>query len=102
VKRTGTTLVAAAGGAALCGPLAPLCALAAGAVTWITLDKAFITIDELRFRDEMRAEILASAAEQKAALAVALALQHHAEIDRTVSAIGGSVERLFVPAREGM
>jgi hypothetical protein len=102
VKRTGTTLVAAAGGAALCGPLAPLCALAAGAVTWITLDKAFITIDELRFRDEMRAEILASVAEQKAGLAEALALQHHAEIDRAVSAIGSSVERLFVPAREGM
>jgi hypothetical protein len=102
VKRTGTTLVAAAGGAALCGPLAPLCALAAGAVTWITLDKAFITIDELRFRDEMRAEILASVAEQKASLSEALALQHHAEIDRTVSAIGSSVERLFVPAREGM
>jgi hypothetical protein len=102
VKRTGSTLIAAAGGAAVCGPFAVLCALAAGAATWITLDKAFIEIDELRFRDEMRAEIMVSIAEQKAALAEALSLQHHAEIDRTVSAIGSSVERVFVPARDGI
>jgi hypothetical protein len=100
-KRTGSTLVAAAGGAAVCGPFAALCALVAAGVTWIALDKAFITIDEMAFRDEMRAEILASVAEQKAALAEALALQHHAEIDRTVSSIAASMDKVFVPARDG-
>jgi hypothetical protein len=101
VKRTGTTLIAAAGGAAVCGPFAPLCALAAGAITWITIDTASITIEEMRFREEMRAEILASVAEQKAAIAAALALQHHEEIDRTVAAIGTSMDRVFIPARDG-
>lgn len=101
-KRTGSTLVAAAGGAAVCGPFAPLCALVAAGATWIALDKAFIEIDQLAFRDEMRAEILASIAEQKAALTESLALQHHAQVDRTVSAIGASMERVFVPARDGL
>jgi hypothetical protein len=101
VKRTGSALVAAIGGAAACGPFAPLCALAAAGVTWIALDKAFIEIDELAFRDEMRAEILAAVAGQKAALSEALALQHHADIDHAVSAIAVSVDRVFIPARDG-
>lgn len=101
-KRTGATLVAAAGGGAFCGPLAPLCALAAGAVAWITLDKAFITIDELRFRDEMRKELLETLHAQKAALASELRGLHEAMIDQAVSGVQQSVNRAFVPARDGV
>lgn len=101
-KRAGSTLVAAVGGAALCGPLAPLCALAAGAVAWITLDKAFIEIDELRFRDEMRAEILESLRTQKVELASQLRALHGAAIDQAVSGVQQSVQRAFVPVREGL
>lgn len=101
-KRAGSTLVAAAGGAAVCGPMAPLCALAAGAVAWITLDKAFIEIDELRFRGEMRAELLESLHTQKAELASELRGLHEAAIDQAVSAVHQSVQRAFVPVREGL
>jgi hypothetical protein len=101
-KRGGTAVVAAVGLGATCGPLAPLCALAVGAVTWITVDKAFIEIDELRFRDEMRREILEAVAEQKAALEQALTLQHQAAIDQGIDGIDRSVQRMFVPARQGL
>ena len=101
-KRAGSTLVAAAGGAAVCGPLAPLCALVAGGVTWITLDKAFIKIDELRFREEMRKELLESLRAQKAELASELRGLHETAIDQAVSGVQQSVQRAFVPAREGL
>lgn len=101
-RRTGSTLVASAGGAAVCGPLAPLCALAAGAAAWIALDKALIEIDELRFREELRAEILESLNEQKAAMASELRRLHEAAIDQAVSALHQSVKRVFVPARDGL
>ncbi len=100
-KRAGTTLIAAAGGAAVCGPLAPLCALAAGAVTWITLDKAFIRIDELRFREEMRKELLESLHTQQADLARELRGLHEAAIDQAVAGVQQSVQRAFVPVRDG-
>jgi len=35
-----------------------LCGVAAGAVTWLAIDKALVEIDESLFRDEMRAELL--------------------------------------------
>jgi hypothetical protein len=101
-KRAGSTLLAAAGGAAVCGALAPLCALAAGTVAWITLDKALIEIDELRFRDEMRAQLLESLRLQKAELAGELRTLHNAAIDQAVSDIQQSVQRAFVPVREGL
>lgn len=101
-KRAGSTLVAAAGGAAVCGPLAPLCALIAGGVTWITLDKAFIEIDELRFREEMKAEILESLRLQRSELAAELRVPHEAAIDQAVAGMQQSVRRAFVPAREGL
>ena len=101
-KRAGSTLVAAAGGAAVCGPLAPLCALAAGAVSWITLDKAFIEIDEMRFRDDMRKELLESLRSQKSELASNLNELHDAAIDRAVAGAQRAVQHVFVPAREGL
>lgn len=99
-KRSGTTLLAAAGGAAVCGPLAPLCALAGGAVAWITFDQAFIRIDELRFRDEMRAELIESLQVQKVELASQFRARHEAALDQALVGLQQSVQRVFVPARE--
>ena len=101
-KRTGSMLIAAAGGSVVCGPLAPLCAIAAGTVAWITLDKAFIEIDELRFRDEMRKELLETLHTQKAELASELRGLHQAEIDQALSGVQQSVQRAFVPIRDGL
>ena len=104
-KRAGTIALSAAGGAALCapgGPLALLCGLGAAVVTWLTLDKAFITIDEYLFRDAMRSEILASVAEQQAQLAEAMRITHHAGIDQMASAVSASLDRAFIPARDGL
>ncbi len=101
-KRAGSILIAAAGGAAVCGPMAPLCALAAGAAAWITLDKAFIEIDERRFRKEMRAELLESLLTQKAGLASELVGLHETAINQAVSRVQQSVQRAFVPFREGL
>lgn len=99
-KRSGTTLLAAAGGAAVCGPLAPLCALAGGAVAWITFDQAFIRIDELRFRDEMRAELIESLQAQKVELTSQFRAQHEAALDQALVGLQQSVQRVFVPARD--
>ncbi len=98
----GSTLIAAVGGAAVCGPLAPLCALAAGGVTWIVLDNVFIKIDELLFREEMRAELLESLHTQKADLARELRSLHEAAIDRAVLGVQKSLQLAFVPVRDGL
>jgi hypothetical protein len=104
-KRGGTLLLSAMGAAAVCapgGPLAIVCGLGAAIVGWLTLDKAFITIDEYLFRDAMRAEILASVAEQQAELAEALRVGHYAGIDRMASTVAMSLDRAFIPARDGL
>jgi hypothetical protein len=103
-KRAGSFAVAAAGGAAACapgGPLAALCALAAGAAGWITFDKAFIEVDQLRFRGAMREELLQTLREQKAELSRDLRALHGAAIDRNADAIGASMDGAFIPARDG-
>jgi hypothetical protein len=103
-KRAGSVVVAGGTASAACapgGPLALLCGLVAGVVTWVTVDKALVLIDELRFRDEMRAEILDSLREQKAELAGEMRLAHEALIERMAAQVHASVDRVFVPARDG-
>ncbi len=103
-KKGGSILLSAAGAAAICspgGPLAALCGVVAGAATWLAFDKAFIEIDEVRFRDEMRAEILDVLAGQRAELAELMKAVHAGMIDASAGRIRGSVERAFVPARDG-
>jgi hypothetical protein len=104
VGKRGGSLVASAGvGAAACapgGPLALLCGLVAGAITWITVDKAVVMIDELRFRDEMRGEILDAVREQKAELARELRAVHGAAIDATAQRLHAALNGVFIPARD--
>jgi len=101
-KRGGSALGAGAIAAAACGPAVVLCASVAAIVTWIVVDKAFVEVDELLSRKEMRREILEAAGEQQAALAAALVQQQHAAIDRAIAEIDESIGRVFVPAREGI
>jgi hypothetical protein len=67
----------------------------------LAFDKAFIEIDEVRFRDGMRAEILDVLAGQRAELAALMKAVHAGMIDASAGRIRGSVERAFVPARDG-
>jgi hypothetical protein len=103
-KRGGSLLVAGGTATAACapgGPLALICGLVAGVVTWVTVDKALVMIDELRFRDEMRAEILDGLREQKAELSQELRASHGALIEAMASRVHASVDRVFIPARDG-
>jgi hypothetical protein len=103
-KRAGSVIVSGGTATAACapgGPLAVLCGLVAGVVTWVTVDKAMVMIDELRFRDEMRAEILEGLREQKEELARELRASHGALIDAMATQVNASVDRVFIPARDG-
>ena len=104
-KRAGSIVLSATGATALCspgGPLAVLCGLSAGVVTWLAIDQAMIKIDEHRFREAMRAELLESARAQKDELANDLRLLHHAAIDQMLATVRSSVNLVFLPARDGM
>ena len=74
-KEAGAIALSAAGATAICSPTGPFaiaCGIGAGIVTWLTIDKVAIEIDEARFRAEMRAEILKEVQVSKTALALAL------------------------------
>lgn len=104
-KKGGSILLSAAGGAALCapgGPAAAICGIVAGAAAWLAVDKAMIEIDEARLREQMRAEILQSLADQRPALAQAIKDSQHAAIDAAAGTIQAGIRRVFVPARDGL
>ena len=104
-KKGGSILLTAGAAAAVCapgGPLAVLCGIAAGAVTWLTVDKVMVEIDEALFRDEMRAELTTAIAEQRKVLGQALKAQQAASIDATAVGIQARIDALFVPARDGL
>jgi hypothetical protein len=71
-------------------------------VSWLAIDHALITIDEIRFRDQMRAEILEAVRGVEQQLAADLKAQQQAVIDQLASAIAESIDRVFVPARHGL
>lgn len=103
-KKGGSVLLSAAGATVVCspgGPLAAICGIVAGAAAWLAVDKAFVEIDEARFRDQMREDILAAMNEEREALAEALKGLHHASIDAMLRQLQGAMGRTFVPARDG-
>jgi hypothetical protein len=104
-RRAGALVVAAAGtGLAVCapgGPWALLCSIAAGAAAWVAVDQAMIKIDELRFREQMREELLGALREQKEELATEMKKAHAAYVDAMAQGLAGSVDGVFLPAREG-
>ena len=102
-KKGGASVASALGATALCapsGPWAVLCGIGAGAAAWLAVDKAMIEIDEARFREEMRADLLAVVAEQREALEVLLRTRQAASIDARLGALAERLGRRYVPARE--
>ncbi len=103
-RRAGSLLVAAGAGAAACAPggvLAPLCGIVAGVIAWVTVDQALIKIDELRYREEMRAEILDVVRAQKEELSREMRAVQSAAIDGMAAQVHSATNRVFVPARDG-
>ena len=102
-KKGGSSLASALGATAVCAPsgvFAVLCGIGAGAVTWLAVDKAMVEIDEARFRDAMRADLLAALAEQRELLAAALRTRQAAAVDAGLAALAERLGRRYVPARE--
>lgn len=104
VKKGGSILISTAGAAALCspgGPLAILCGVGAGVVTWLFFDKVFLEIDEALFRDQMRADMLAVLTSQKQEIIASLKIQHFTIIDHMSLDIQRATKRIFLPVRDG-
>ena len=101
-KRGGSIVVglAAAAGCAPGGPLAIVCGLGAGLITWLALDKALVTIDEALFRDAMKKEILDTLGEQRRQLSESLRAQHFAIIDGMAASLDATLDKMFIPARD--
>ena len=103
--KKGTSTLAAAGlGTLGCAPLgffAPFCGVAAGVVTWVTVDRVVLEVDEFVNREDMRAELLAGLAEQRVAIRAQLVAFYTALIDEYANEIQSQADRLFIPARDG-
>ena len=104
-KKGSSTLLSAGVGTAVCaptGPLAILCGVTAGLITWFTVDKALVELDEVLNREEMRADILAVLDEQKALLGEQLTEKHYARIDHMARQVDAAVQKTFVPVSDGL
>jgi len=104
-KKGSSTLLSAGAGAALCAPTGPaaiFCGITAGLITWFSVDKALVELDEVLNREEMRAEILAVLDEQKVLLGEQLMQQQSARIDRMSRHVNAIMQKTFVPASDGM
>ena len=104
-KKGSSTLLSAGVGTALCaptGPVAILCGVTAGLVTWFTVDKVLIELDEVLNREEMHADILMVLDEQKVLLGEQLTEKHYARIDLMASHVHAAVQRTFIPAHDGI
>ena len=106
LAKKGTSSALSAGfGATLCapaGPVAILCGVAAGLVTWAAVDKTLIEIDEALSREEMRAEILAVIGEQREALREQLKQKHRLRVDHVAEQVNAGIRKSFLPYEDGM
>lgn len=84
------------------GPLAIVCGVGAAAVSWLVIDKTLIAIDEFLFRDQMRAEILQAVGDARQQLAMEMKAQQHLLIAKLTTTTAHSMDRVFVPARDGL
>jgi hypothetical protein len=102
-KKGGSSLASALGAAAVCAPTGPwavLCGIGAGAATWLAVDKVMIEVDEARFRDAMRVDLMAALDEQRDTLAALLRQRQAAVIDARLQVLAERLGRRYVPARE--
>jgi len=104
-KKGSSSLLSAGVGTALCapsGPVAILCGVTAGLVTWFTVDKALVEIDEAMNREDMRSDLLEVLTEQKAALGEQLKQKHYTAVDAMAARVNDAVQSTFVPYKDGM
>ena len=104
-KKGASSLLSAGIGTALCapsGPVAILCGVTAGLVTWLSVDKALVELDEALNREDMRADLLEVLAEQKTALGEQLKQKHYAAVDAMAARVNDAVQRTFVPYDDGV
>jgi hypothetical protein len=104
-KKGSSSLLSAGLGTALCapsGPVAIVCGVTAGLVTWLTVDKALVELDETLNREDMRADILEVLAEQRAVLGEQLRQKHHARIDNMAARVNAALQKTFIPYGDGM
>lgn len=104
-KKGTSSLLAAGVGTTVCaptGPVAILCGVTAGLVTWLTVDKVLIELDEVINREEMRQDILKVLADQKVELGMELKEKHYAQADHMAVQVNTAVEKMFVPSRDGV
>jgi hypothetical protein len=103
-KKGSSSLLSAGLGTALCapgGPVAILCGVTAGLVTWLAVDKALVELDDALNREEMRAEILDALADQQAELADKLKQKHYSRIDALAGRISDALRNSFIPYKDG-
>jgi len=104
--KKGVSVIAAAGTAtAICspgGPAAIVCGIVAGVITWFTVDKVILEIDEAVNRDDMREELLAGLREQREAAGNELKALHRGLVDAYVAEINTQVGKTFNPSRDGI
>ncbi len=104
-KGTSAALLSTGVGTTVCapaGPVAVLCGVTAGLVTWLTVDKGLVELDEVFHREEMRADILKVLAGQQAELAEQLRQKHHIRVDRMAAQVSDAVQKSFIPYEHGM
>jgi len=104
-KKGSSSLLSAGLGTALCapsGPVAILCGVTAGLVTWLSVDKALVELDEALNREEMRADLLEVLAEQRGELGAQLKQKHYAAVDAMAAQVNNAVQGTFVPYNHGM
>ncbi len=103
-KKGSSSLLSAGVGTALCapsGPVAIVCGVSAGLVTWLSVDKALIELEEGLHREEMRSALLEVLATQRAELGEQLKLKHHARLDAMAARVNDAVQSTFIPYRDG-
>jgi hypothetical protein len=104
-KKGASVALSAGAGATLCspaGPMAILCGVTAGVVTWFSVDKALIEIDEALNREEMRTDILKVLEEQRVELGSQLKQKHYLRIDSLAVLLNDRIQRTFTPYKDGM
>jgi len=104
-KKGSSTLLSAGAGTLLCaptGPVAILCGITAGAITWLTVDTILVEIDETLNREDMRAGILQVLADQQAILTEQLTQQHYIRIDAMAARLDATLQRSFIPYTDGI
>lgn len=94
----GASLATGLTAATLCGPFAPLCGIGAAAVTWVAVDAAIVSADEMLNREELRRDIVESLDQQRDFIkAQMLALYRDA-----ISADYDIIERSFSIPEDGI